>query len=55
MNQLMLEHHGKPGCTGWPFRPSMGLLGKAHQKFFKLYHIVLKIINKYILISVLIQ
>ncbi|KAH9581460.1 ATP-binding cassette sub- F member 1, variant 2 [Schistosoma haematobium] len=32
MNQLKLDHHGKLGSTGRPFRPSMGLLNTAHPR-----------------------
>ena len=26
MSQLKLDHHEKPGSTGWPFRTIMGLV-----------------------------
>ncbi|CAH8641754.1 unnamed protein product [Schistosoma haematobium] len=32
MSQLKLDHHGKPGSTERPFRPSMGLLSSAHPR-----------------------
>ncbi|CAH8498746.1 unnamed protein product, partial [Schistosoma intercalatum] len=32
MSQLKLDHHGKPGSTGRPFRSSMGLLSSAHPR-----------------------
>ncbi|VDP16398.1 unnamed protein product [Schistosoma margrebowiei] len=31
MSQLKLDHHGKPGSTGRPFRPSMGLLSSGYR------------------------
>ncbi|CAH8491453.1 unnamed protein product [Schistosoma haematobium] len=33
MNQLKLDHHVRPGITGWPFRPTMGLLSSTHPRF----------------------
>ena len=32
MSQLKLDHHRKPGSTGRPFRPIMGLLSSAHPR-----------------------
>ncbi|XP_018644232.1 acetylcholine receptor beta, putative [Schistosoma mansoni] len=33
MSQLKLEHQGKPGSTGRPFRPIVRLLSSAHPRF----------------------
>lgn len=30
--QLMIDHHGKPGPVGRPFRPIVGLLSGAHPR-----------------------
>ncbi|CAH8483071.1 unnamed protein product [Schistosoma guineensis] len=32
MSQLKLDHHRKPGNTGWPFHPIVGLLSSAHPR-----------------------
>ena len=32
MSQLQLDHHGKPGSTGRPLRPIVGLLSSVHPR-----------------------
>ncbi|CAH8489155.1 unnamed protein product, partial [Schistosoma bovis] len=32
MSYLKLDHHGNPGSTGRPFRPSMRFLSSAHPR-----------------------
>ncbi|CAI2728394.1 unnamed protein product [Schistosoma spindalis] len=32
MIQLKLDHHGKPGSSGWPFLPLVGLLSSEHSQ-----------------------